>query len=387
MKNQNILKSFFLIITFILLPMNLRASDEINNLMPRTIWYVYCPNDNNCSFKSIQVLPTEKDKVFTFNGNEYCDVLVSPYPAFYDYYSNPDQFLVLHFRSEDSRVYCFDEEKKEDVLMFDYDLSLGDEVADGDGNRYKVVEVTNVGEITEYTELNDELKVFKLQGLDDQDREDIWIENVGSVKTGLLRESDYSDVRDTHLLFFNYSSVNPVISFALNYDNYKSMPFIKTFPYNEESIKEEDEKSIIEWLTHEKMNFEFIDDSLHVFGRSCLHRDPFDIMQCHIKGSTITVDIQQVHGLGGIEATDMRNYGYDVKLPGFKPGTYDIIFYEDNQKKETTITCLGSATIIKNIQEYSILMHSNAIYDLQGRRLDKIPERVVYIKNGKKLVK
>lgn len=32
-------------------------------------------------------------------------------------------------------------------------------------------------------------------------------------------------------------------------------------------------------------------------------------------------------------------------------------------------------------------MHSNAIYDLQGRRLDKIPERVVYIKNGKKLVK
>ena len=136
--------------------MNLRASDEINNLMPRTIWYVYCPNDNNCSFKSIQVLPTEKDKVFTFNGNEYCDVLVSPYPAFYDYYANPDQFLVLHFRSEDSRVYCFDEEKKEDVLMFDYDLSLGDEVADGDGNRYKVVEVTNVGEIPGYaTELTD----------------------------------------------------------------------------------------------------------------------------------------------------------------------------------------------------------------------------------------
>ena len=93
MKNQNILKSFFLIITFILLPMNLRASDEINNLMPRTIWYVYCPNDNNCSFKSIQVLPTEKDKVFTFNGNEYCDVLVSPYPAFYDYYANPCMFI------------------------------------------------------------------------------------------------------------------------------------------------------------------------------------------------------------------------------------------------------------------------------------------------------
>jgi len=385
MKKKFLLTTLMSIIMYTLLPLNMHAFFEVSNLEGGgTIWCVYFSNGMINSFKYTQILPSETDKVFVVNGKEYSDVLVSTYPAFYDYYVNPDQFLVLHYRAEDSRVYRFDEEKGEDVLMFDYDLSLGDEVVDGDGNKYEVVEVTNVGKLTKYTELNDELKVFKLKGLDDQDREDIWIENVGSVKTGLLRETDYSDVTDSHLLFFSFMSDVPVVSFPLNHDEYKSIPFEKTFPYEDSFYTEEQERYIIEeWIAHEDVQFEFIDDSLHVFGRSYMHRAPFDLIECFINGSTISVGIHQTHGLGNIMANDMTNYGYDVKFPGFNPGTYNIIYYEDNQKKDTTITCLGSVTVIENVQENSFLMHSNDIYDLSGRRLNQVPERGLYIQNGK----
>ena len=372
-----------LTIIFIIFSMETRASNEISNLMPRSIWQIYCPLDDLCSFKTVQVLPVETDNIFMVNGREYNNVMISPYPAFWDYYESSDNFQILHYRSDGNRIYRYDDENEKDILMYDFDLSPGDEVKDGDGNRYKVLEIIRVGDLTEHTTLNEDLRVFKLQGLDTPVKDDMWIEKVGSVKFGLLRESDFSDTTDCHLLFFNYYSVNPVIAFALNYDNFKSMPFKKSFPYKESFYTEEQEKEIMEWIVHEKMDFEFIRDSLNIKGRSYMHKDPFDIMECFINGTTINVDIQQVHGLGDIVANDMTNYGYDVKIPGFKPGTYDIIYYEDNQKKDTTITCLGSVTVIENVQENSFLMHSNPIYDLSGRRLKQLPERGIYIQNGK----
>ena len=78
---------------------------------------------------------------------------------------------------------------------------------------------------------------------------------------------------------------------------------------------------------------------------------------------------------------------FDVKIPGFNGGTYKIKYKDKNPVE---VVCHDAVTSIEDQTASDIQRErykSNAIYDLQGRRLSQAPERGIYIQDGKKVIK
>ncbi len=63
------------------------------------------------------------------------------------------------------------------------------------------------------------------------------------------------------------------------------------------------------------------------------------------------------------------------------------IYDNEYLQKDTTLVCHGPATGIQDINKPQTLENKVDIYDLSGRLLNTIPERGIYIKNGKKVIK
>ena len=286
---------------------------------------------------------------------------------------------ILLYRSEGAKVYRYYQEYGKDVLIYNFDLSLGDEFLTKDNIVMKVTEIFSANNLSPLTNFPDEIRAYKLQGITDLEKSDIWIENVGSIKTGIFNETDFL-VKEKHSMsFYHYSWSDLTFAFPISYNHQHIIPFRSEIP----------DKQIINDYDKEMsyLNYDFKDDSLHVYGIVCIYSNPYHILNITESDNVIKVRLQPIFQISsGMDGISM--FYTDILIPGFAQGVYRIETddYLAHETPDTTIVCYGSVTDIQDIKAFPQQTLSTAIYDLQGRRLYTIPDRGIYIQNGKKYV-
>ena len=183
---------------------------------------------------------------------------------------------ILQLRTDGTKYFCYDRMTDSEHILFDYSLKKGEAFTD-DFNK-TIYEVTDVRD----TLVNNEsLRLIELKN--SNGKRDVWMEGVGSIYTGILRANEY--YRNTCLL----------ISCPFDGEDFGTEGFpIYSYP-NNQSIKtaemditelrwDKPVETEVDWETYQEwaraptnLNAEFIDDTLHVWGRlntsggGCIH--------------------------------------------------------------------------------------------------------------------
>ena len=308
------------------------------------------------------------------DGVQYKKVYVGKHGSLLDYWGQED--TVLCYRQDGKRIYRYDNKYHSDIQIYEFGLSKGD-VTTSCGFEMVVDSVFPANKLTDYCYFPDNVMAYRLLDEENPKYTDIWIDGVGSIKTGILIAPDLPANSSSSIVYY-IRWRDGSIYFDLDTDEEKLVPF-EAIEFTLDDYNIDDN-----WNDH--YEFEFIEDTLHVFGQAWMVANNVNIMDCILNENTVNLEIIPVYRMGGVDNPNM--YLFDVKLPGFNPGTYDIIYYEDNQKKDTTITCNGTTGIESPITSDTqpTGFDSNTIYDLSGRCLNTIPERGIYIQNGKKYI-
>lgn len=233
------------------------------------------------------------------------------------YYLKDNQDVdTLYYRQEGKKIYRYDEATGNDILMFDFSLIIGDVFTTENGVKMIVEDVGIFKEYLEYWLYRDDFTMIKLRGVDNPEIQDVWAEGVGSIYTGLL-PADMLEGRDS----FSVEICNMVSSSAVfpqNRETYKSMP-IKIKRLNVISFN---------YLEHfdefkEEFVYEFIDDTLHVYGYTDLNCYTY-MMCCDISDNKIDLNYFPILA-DGVDDLECLSLGFfEVFIPGFEPGTYTI---------------------------------------------------------------
>lgn len=287
---------------------------------------------------------------------------------------------VLCYREDGKQIFRFDNALGKDVLLYDFGLKVGDETTILDGRRVKVTEELSADELENYcysiyTKNNEPPKAWRVCSVDDDTYEDIWIDGAGSLYTGLLLRSDFpKDVSLTTVF-------NPTSSWARYTPNDKIQPVLL-----QEYWRDPDYEN---WDRQFRVNVEFVADTLKISGISRFF--PYThLFRCHLHDDEIIISAIPINPMCSL-VDEYLTSKYEIKFPGFEAGTYtvkkeDERLWMDNLK-DTTLVCQGPATGIQEINTSTNNRNDNAIYDLSGRRLYTIPERGIYIQDGKKVAK
>jgi hypothetical protein len=316
-------------------------------------WMVYYETMESSDYLFGQIV-YYNNTPFHVDGKRYETMIISHNSNVRDYYSNKDKYPELYYREEANKIIRYDPYAEADIIMFEFGHEVGDTLTDGDGNLLEVTEVFPANMLTNYSMFNNGEKAYRLRGLDNVLLDDIWIDNVGSMKTGIFRQSDFEDIQFSHLSFFSGYEGNYSIAFPLNYNEYKSMPFFKIHepdPDDDENENDDnDNDQDLDWDSdyfmeeEEYIHCEFLDDTLHIEGRSWqLYKDNFDVMYCTIKDNRIELFYQPIQYLGYIQADCIGHCDFDLKLSGFRKNVYVISipqnFFEMITPQEMTLTC------------------------------------------------
>jgi hypothetical protein len=202
--------------------------------------------------------------------------------------------------------------------MFDYGLKVGDVFVNSNGEQFHVVETDFFEEYeNHFMQLADSVppRTLRLRS-DDGTQEQVWIEGFGETQCGIVplymvEKLKKIDSRPTHSItpnnYFNggYSGLNDGM-FDVNEDDYKLIHFVPV---------EAKEKRDLEYT--------FVGDTLCVNGNYLLHNyNSATCFECIItKDNTIALSIWTYNY---IPITGLFTVDVDVKIPGFKPGTYNV---------------------------------------------------------------
>ena len=296
-------------------------------------WLVFYESENGLEYDFAQI---DALHPFYANDKKYLTVNVSHNMVVKGYFGNEDSYYYseLYYRVDGSRLFRYDPSKNEEIQMFDFGHAVGDTLTDGDGNRMRVEEVSDPSELTHYSLLNYGEKAYRLKGVDNPSLEDVWVDNVGSVKTGIFRMSDFDSRTAPRLSSFSNSNSFYAIAFELNFDNLKSVPFTKRIWEGGERPKP-------------YVHYEFIADTLHIRSlASSIFPDNYDAMHAMISGDIITVNYLPT----SFGSDDFNNHApceIDVRIPGFKKGEYliktNFIWLDD--VPDTMLTCHGKTSV------------------------------------------
>ena len=303
----------------------------------------------------------------------------------YRYFDKERIDTTFFFCQEGDKVYCSLDKGGEAILVLDYGMTVGDEFVASDGRHFKV---TETGYFEEYDKslFFDRNKLPKmLRLLSDEGEEDVWIEGIGSVKWGILplclasrnRVFDTVPVKSQLCCVRGVYGIRDIEAvFDISEGNY-------FFSYFVPGEKKSDKERYTE--------ISFNADTLCIKGIGDVYSTFEDTKEHYIE--------LMVHDENTIAWNFMARYPissyvcreYEVKIPGFKAGTYQYWVAENTTK---SIICDG-ANGVENISE--TLRHENqkgGIYDLSGRRVDAKAyenengklKKGIYIKDGKKTV-
>lgn len=277
--------------------------------------------------------------------------------------------IFKYYREEEGKVYAYSEEKKEEELVLDFSLNVGDAFVRANGEKMKVMEVTDTM-LFVYTQW-ERCKKLVLQSEDVSTEKDIWVEGIGSLNTGILSCDVLKDVRVAKLIGRSASTDG---MYGLIYD-------IKLCPFAEDNFK-------TSWLTFlesdesqfPKVNYEFADDTLHLYGymeQECVGSVP---LQCMVKGNMI--EIYEIHFPGTLGTTCTSIYKVDAKFSGFKNGVYQVSY---NGGESVEVECGdGNTADASRVQDADRQTNSICLYDLTGRPVST-PIRGICVRNGKKI--
>ena len=295
---------------------------------------------------------------------------------------------LLCYREEGDKIYRYDDKTAMDIQMYEFNMTLGQRTVNGDGIALEVIEVFPANEITDYS-YPEELNAFKLRGIDDPDYEEIWIDRVGSIQSGILKPSDFPDGKSSDLICFDHM----VSSIDVNQTSSQKSVRIginRKTDYDKICLgTQEHLESPYDYGDDVYLDCEFIEDTLHIKGLSSLWPCHVYMFHCHINGHEVSLERIPIDCFFLSNAVDYIEY--DIKYEGFEAGIYNINFDSYIEylslrplRPNTTLECYGPVDGINSQKEKETF--SSIIHDLQGRRLYTIPERGIYIQNGKKYV-
>ena len=297
----------------------------------------------------------------------------------------------LFFRQQGDKVFLFHE--GQELLLIDYDLKEGDSFVSPWGERFVVTKSFTFDTYTKYygswhkcSSLycgNDSPKVVHLQSLEDEGREDEWMEGLGSVEWGIiplqvLQKLSLFPAKAERIHLIHGSSKDMYARFEVIEEDYAMIPF-RPIPYNQNNSF--------------KISFSFSGDTLCVSDALLLSSE-FCSAECTIKDNVV-----DLHVYDEDSSTGKSNMTYSLRIHGFKAGTYKI--YLNGKLRREALVCKG-ADGIESIQnscsddlrkrhyfadaERTIHNGADAIYDLSGRRVVN-PKRGLYIQGGKKIIR
>ena len=228
---------------------------------------------------------------------------------------NQSEATRLLYRQEGDKVYYLSQENNAEFILFDYGLKEGEKFKAQDGEQYVVTETGYFEEYDKniYAPGQNKPRMLRLRA-EESGKEDVWIEGIGSVKWGIVPKyvlkasAVFKDTPiDAHVF---RSSTNGDIAiydylFNINEENYKLI----NYELGEECSKEED-----------GLRFTFIEDTLCVSGAYCPDSSfgP-ECIECLVTSdNTIVMAFYGFH----VITTNSTYRKIDVKIPGFKAGTY-----------------------------------------------------------------
>ena len=300
----------------------------------------------------------------TFDGKDYTSVQVYDY----DYI----EVFWFYYRTEDKKLYRYNEKKQQEELLMDFGLVVGDVFERPDGVKLQVVEVSD-------TLIRDEKarRVLSLKGVNDESVWDKWIESYGSVRTGLHLVDDFPGYQLTDLLYMEKVN-NGWYDYCNGIYNDINKEYLRSVCNDMKQLSNKEE------IFMDNKNYYLDGDILFYLGRylseksySFLLKETESILRLRIFGAG---DSQFFYSNSGGKEYQMS---MDLNL---SPGTYT--FY-DADGVEQNITIGGDADAIGAIEnDASISKQGNGlIFDLTGRRLSTAPQHGIYIQDGRKVFK
>ena len=345
-------------------------------------FFIITPNEE---YITINLIQGNEVKV---NEKEYAS-----YSGFIDNGGIIDDMVLV--RIEGTKYFCYDSKTQTEHLMFDFSLKKGDTYIDDFRNiTYKVTDVRD-------TIANSKTrKLIELQSIGYDEKHDVWMEDVGSIYTGILSNNEY--YKNIYLLSSHHFIINELDLEEFMFSFYPNNQYIKTAVMNkvkqnwEKKIETEEEyKEYIEWCdAPSNLNAEFIGDTLRVWGRlrtSCILQ-PY--AACELKNNQVIFKKYQYKD----EPDCYSIYEIETRIPGFRKGKYTIELLNKTIELENTesiYTSVNSTAVFSTSQ-------ANTLYDLQGRmirgqesnstinsQLSPVNslKKGIYIQNGKKILK
>ena len=278
----------------------------------------------------------------------------------------------LFFRQEGDKVFLFHE--GQELLLIDYGLKEGDSFVSPWGERFVVTKSFTFDSYTQYygswhkcSSLysgNDSPKVVHLQSLDDEGREDEWMEGLGSVEWGIiplqvLQKLSLFPAKAERIHLIHGSSKDMYARFEVIEEDYAMIPF--------EPIPTPNNYSRSYTFSGDTL---CVKDYCPLSGYGCS-------AECTIKDDVINLHVYCIS-----DATDAYPKNFNIRIPGFKAGTYKI--FMNGALRREALVCKG-ADGIESIQnscsddlrkrhyfadaERTIHNEADAIYDLSGRRV------------------
>lgn len=233
----------------------------------------------------------------TLNGHEYTKFILGDVTPYIDEGEND-----CWCRQEGQKVLAYSETKQTDELVLDFSLNVGDQFVRANG------EVMNVIATKDTFLLEDEQipsRMLILQNEKNPEIEDVWIEGIGSMRTGI-----------TPCGFLSAAKIKMIYSAN---DYYGSLYFTLL---DEERFK----MQMIDMLEVDEtqkpeIQCEFLADTLHIYGYMTLWCAGTPPVICRIEGSDVYLN-RMITSFP--ITTCISIYKVDLKIPGFKKGKYHI---------------------------------------------------------------
>ena len=252
-------------------------------------------------------------KYVATDGKEYLQ-----YGGYFGEDSIVDAMVLL--RQEEAKCFCYDTNTNTEHLLFDFGLQKGDSYYDDLNNtEYEVTDVRD-------TIVNNEsLCLIKLMSQDG--RYDIWLEGIGSIYTGIMKDNaSYVEVYLLHAGEIRFYPNNQVVKTA--------DANVTQLVWEGKLETPEDLEAYEAWYgAPSDLNAEFVDDTLHVWGR--LHAS-CEILPYAICGITENSIDFQLYSNGEVDC--YNNYEIDAQIPGFQRDSYEVQLYN----KTVQLECMGS---------------------------------------------
>ena len=350
-------------------------------------WVMYYQLTNG-GYTKEQISIDSEDKII--DGQTYAQI------TWEGSYTGGNPIDTLFYRQEGDRVYCRVNAGDEERLILDYGLNVGDTFVGMDGERFAVTGMENPvyfppvedewGDETlehwEYDSIciygSEKPKILRLRSENDG-HEDIWVEGMGSLYWGIVPLSvanglgclPANSTKAQVMLFCGFYSFGDM---GVNEDNCK-LQFFKEKKY--------EGSYALAW------QFAFSGDTLCVRGlKELIPLGLASCVECAIEGDNVDISIEQLPTMFDFVTT--KPYCLiDVKIPGFKAGTYQVGL-EGGAHQTLVCNPTNGITLTSAVSQ-----GEGGVYDLSGRKIsDNSNSKIqnskltkgIYIVNGKKVL-